>query len=310
MDRQTSLIILGGPTASGKTALALRLAENFPIELISADSMQVYRHMDIATAKPTPVERDLLPHHLIDVVEPDQEFNAGEFAKRANVLIDQIYARGKMPIVVGGTGLYIKALVFGLAEVPDQDPELRAVLNAMAQTEGLDRLWTMLRRLDPECAATVKANDSVRILRSLEIIFKSGRRPSEIYREHAFRQGLYAARHFALMPQRDLLYENINHRTELMMDAGLIGETVDILERGFDRKLRSMQTLAYKHVVAMLDGDIEYERCVELIQRDTRHYAKRQITWFKNHKEYRTFDARDAAYDRIARELEALTGAD
>ncbi len=283
MDRKTPLIIVTGPTGSGKTGIMLELARSSPIEVISADSMQVYRHMDIATAKPSPAEKSLLPHHLIDIVNPDEEFNAEMFSTRASEKIADIISRKRIPVVVGGTGLYIKALVYGLAPAPPRSAKLRDYFRGLMDRKGSLHLWQILERTDPETANKINKNDRLRIVRSLEILFLTGMKPSRVYREHGFASPRYLARTLCLMPERGKLYADINARVVRMVESGLIDETKKLLDMGFSPHLRSMQTLAYKHIVDYLEEKIGLESAIARIQRDTRNYAKRQITWMRSH---------------------------
>ncbi|HQH99832.1 MAG TPA: tRNA (adenosine(37)-N6)-dimethylallyltransferase MiaA [Deltaproteobacteria bacterium] len=289
MDRKTPLIVITGPTCSGKTGVALQLARDYPIEVVSADSMQVYRHMDIATAKPSPAELARLPHHLIDVVDPDEEFNAGMFSTRASRVIEEVRSRGKVPVIVGGTGLYIKALVYGLSPAPRGSARLRSCLKSMADKAGSPSLWRMLDRLDRETAKITNENDRVRIIRALEIAFLTGVKPSVIHRGHGFSKPLYEARLVCIMPQRERLYADIDERVIRMVDSGLIEETEKLFAMGYDPDLRSMQTLAYRHVLEFLASRIDLERAISLIQRDTRRYAKRQMTWMRSHHDPGSF---------------------
>lgn len=296
MDRKTPLIVITGPTCSGKTGVALRLSDNHPIEVVSADSMQVYRHMDIATAKPSRAERARLPHHLIDVVDPDEEFNAGMFSAQASKIIAEVRSRGKIPVIVGGTGLYIKALVYGLSPAPPGSAGLRSVLRSMADKSGNRHLWTMLDRLDPDTAKITNENDRVRIIRALEIAFVTGKRPSAIHQGHGFSKPLYEARLVCILPERDRLYGDIDSRVVRMIDAGLVGETEKLLAMGYEPGLRSMQTLAYRHVIEFLASRISLDCAISLIQRDTRHYAKRQMTWMRSHNANSSYHSPDEAF--------------
>jgi len=283
VDRKTPLIVITGPTGSGKTAAAINLAEKHPLEVISADSMQVYRHMDIATAKPSPEELSVLPHHLIDVVDPDEEFNAGMFVTLARQKIREVRSRGAIPLVVGGTGLYIKALIYGLAPAPPRSDRVRAHLRAVADRKGSPHLWHLLSRLDPKTARNLGENDRVRIIRALEIMILTGRRPSDFYQEHGFSRPFCEARIVCIVPGRQRLYENIDSRVVRMVKMGLIDETKRLLALGYSPSLRSMQTLAYKHIVDFLESKIGLDLAISLIQRDTRRYAKRQLTWMRSH---------------------------
>lgn len=285
MDRPAPLIVITGPTGAGKTDIALKLAEDHPLEVISADSMQVYRHMDIATAKPSPLERRRLPHHLIDIRNPDEDFDAGQFMSAALSAIRDIRGRGRIPLVVGGTGLYIKALLYGLCPAPPRSEALRAYLRTLIARRGAGHLWNILERLDPKSAAILNPQDASRLIRYLEIAFISGMRPSELQAVHGFAQPLFEARTACIMPTRADLYARIDQRVLHMLACGLIAETEHLLNMGYHRQLKPMQTLAYKHICAHLDNAITLDEAVRLIQRDTRRYAKRQITWNRGHYE-------------------------
>ena len=300
MDRQEGLIVITGPTGSGKTALALELSRHHAIEVISADSMQVYRYMDIATAKPGPEERAALAHHLIDVVNPDQDFHAAMFMNMARDRIAEVKARGKIPVVVGGTGLYIKALIYGLVPAPARADKVRNCLRSVIDRKGIGYLEAMLLRLDPDAASLIRKNDAVRVIRSLEIIFLTGRKTSSIYAGHGFQTSLFNARIACIMPGRDLLFRDIDARTMKMMDNGLLDETARLLEMGYGPELRSMQTLAYKHVIRHLNDEIDHKETIRLIQRDTRRYAKRQATWMKAGQDHVFFDSTDLAYEGLS----------
>lgn len=305
MDGQEDLIVITGPTCSGKTGCALRLAGDHPLEVISADSMQVYRHMDIATAKPTAAERRALPHHIIDVVNPDEEFHAAMFCAMARREIPRIRVRGGIPVVLGGTGLYIKALVHGLAPAPERSERLRKALRSLLRDRGAAHLMRMLRRLDPETAGRIASNDAVRVVRSLEIILLTGRRASDVMAGHGFRQADLRARIACIMPDRERLFADIDARVLRMMDSGLLDETRRLLDMGYDPGLRSMQTLAYRHVVHHLRSGLGMEECVALIRRDTRRFAKRQITWMKAQPGHEIFPSAQAALQAVSRWVQA-----
>ncbi len=306
MDGQEGLIVITGPTGSGKTGLVLELSRSHPIEVVSADSMQVYRHMDIATAKPSRDERALLPHHLIDVVDPDQEFQAAMFMEMARHAIAEIRSRGRIPVVVGGTGLYIQALIYGLARAPARWETMRSALRNLIERRGIDHLEAMLRRLDPSAASAILKNDAVRVIRSLEIVFLTGQKSSAIHAEHGFLSPLFRARIACIMPGRETLFRDIDVRTRRMFDKGLLDETVRILSLGYSPLLRSMQTLAYKHCIGFLNGVTDLEEAIRLVQRDTRRYAKRQLTWMKSRRDHVFFDSTDKAYNEISKWIEAM----
>ena len=300
MDRQEGLIVITGPTGSGKTALALELSHQHAIEVISADSMQVYCYMDIATAKPSPEERAVLAHHLIDVVNPDQEFQAAMFMHMARDRIAEVKARGKIPIVVGGTGLYIKALIYGLAPAPARVDKVRKALRSIINRKGIHCLEAMLLRLDPDAASFIRKNDAIRVIRSLEIIFLTGHKTSNIYARHGFQKPLFNARIACIMPGRDLLFSDIDTRTMKMIDNGLLDETLKLLKMGYSATLRSMQTLAYKHVISHLNAEIDLRETIRLIQRDTRRYAKRQVTWMKARQDHVFLQSASLAYEVVS----------
>ncbi len=299
MDGQENLTVLTGPTCSGKTGLALFLARRFPIEVVSADSMQVYRRMDIATAKPTPDQLSLLPHHLIDVVDPDEDFQAAMFVRLAGAAIREVRDRGRIPLVVGGTGLYIRALLYGLAPAPARSEAIRTALRSLVHRRGIAHLEAMLSRLDPASASTIAKNDAVRVIRALEIVFQSGYRASDLLSGHGFERPLYRARIACIMPERERLFADIDRRTQGMMDAGLLEETRLLLDLGYGPHLRSMQTLAYRHAIGHLQGDMGLDDCIRMIQRDTRRFAKRQVTWMKGREDHVFFDSSAAACDAV-----------
>jgi tRNA dimethylallyltransferase len=283
------LIILTGPTASGKTSIILKLAENYPIEIISADSMQIYRGMDTATAKPTHKEQKLLPHHLIDTMNPDEEYNAGAFRKDALRIAEDIKSRGHIPIVAGGTGLYIKALIYGLSEGPTRSEEIRVNLRSFISANGSQKAWDILNRHDPDIARKISPTDASRIIRYMEMILLTGNRPSEMHGEHGFRKRIIDARIFCISMDRDVLYERINRRVLDMLETGLVDETKRLLEAGYSPALKSMQALGYKHLVAHLQKGLPLDEAISLVQRDTRHYAKRQMTWNRGHYNHDQF---------------------
>jgi tRNA dimethylallyltransferase len=278
------LVVICGPTASGKTALALQLAEHLPVEIISADSRQVYRGMDIGTAKPDRQERAKVPHHLIDVVDPDENFTAADFVERGRAAIEQIRRRGRLPLVVGGTGLYIRALLHGLADAPGGDELLRRELHLMEEREGSGALYRELEKTDPSLAARLSPRDQVRIVRALEVFHLTGKRFSDLQQEHAGRPSPYRALKIGLAPERKILYDRIDRRVDVMMAAGLPEEVQGLLEQGYSPELKSMQTIGYRETVDHLQGRLTLSESVSLIQRNSRRYAKRQLTWFGRDK--------------------------
>lgn len=275
------LIIICGPTASGKSDLALRLARELDAEIINADSMQVYRGLDIGTAKPTSAQRAEIPHHLIDIVDPDQQFSAADFAGAADAAIQDIIVRGKRAIVVGGTGLYIRGLLKGLVDSPGGTAEMRAALQEEASRLGNAAMLEKLRLVDPELAAGLHPNNLVRIIRALEVQQSSGIPLSRHQKEHAFSTRRYDALQIGISIERGELYRRIEQRVDRMLADGLLDEVRGLLSAGFGREQKAMRSIGYKQTAAYLSGESTLEEAIRLIKRDTRHYAKRQLTWFK-----------------------------
>lgn len=273
-------VIIAGPTASGKTELAVHLASLYNGEIISADSMQVYRRMDIGTAKPTVAEMDGIPHHMIDIAEPDEGFTAARYASLALEKIREIHKRGKNPFVAGGTGLYIKALTRGIFKGPEADPALRAELEREAKEHGSAYLHERLKAVDPEGAAAIHPNNRVRVIRALEVFELSKKPISEFHREHAFSEEPLSTLKIGLMLERDALYARIDARVDAMMADGLLEETEKLLAAGYSPSLKPMGGLGYKEMVNYIEGRCSLEEAVELLKRNTRRYAKRQMTWF------------------------------
>lgn len=280
-EEKLRLVVICGPTAAGKTALALELGAQFAIEVISADSRQVYRCMDIGTAKPTPEELSRLRHHLVDVVDPDAEFTAASFSEQGRRLAKEICQRGRLPFVVGGTGLYIRALTDGLVSAPGGDAAFRQELTQLEQQQGEGALYRLLQSRDPDMAARVHPRNRVRIVRALEVLELTGRRLSELQASHAFADRPFATLKIGLSPDRDELFRRIDRRVELMLEAGLIDETRRLLEKGYTPRLKTLQTIGYRECIQYLQGEITLDEARFLIQRATRQYAKRQLTWFR-----------------------------
>ena len=274
------LIVIAGPTGAGKTDLAVRLARPRGGEIISADSMQVYRHMDIGTAKPSPEERRQVRHHLIDVVAPDAPFSAAKFVRHARLIIQDLHLSKKPVFVVGGTGLYLRALLGGLFDGPDANESLRAFYRAEQARYGKTYLHEKLKRVDEKAAARIQPNDTVRIIRALEVLEASGQSITEKQEAHRFGDQPYEAMRVGLALERDALYEKIDRRADRMIEEGLVGEVQGLLDRGYGASLKPMQSLGYRHMVRHLRGDFDLSEALRLLKRDTRHYAKRQMTWF------------------------------
>lgn len=280
------LIILTGPTAVGKTAASIGLAQAIGGEIISADSMQVYRHMDIGSAKIRPEEMQGVPHHLIDVLEPEEAFHVVRFQQMAKEAMEGIYERGRIPIVVGGTGFYIQALLYDIAfGENEEDRSYRKELEELAKKEGAETLHAMLAQVDEKAALEIHANNVKRVIRALEFYHQTGQKISEHNEEERKKESAYNSAYFVLNDERSHLYDRINRRVDLMFEAGLVEEVRALKNRGYTRDMVSMQGLGYKEIFACLDGECTPEEAKEIIKRDTRHFAKRQITWFKRERD-------------------------
>ena len=287
------LIVIMGPTGVGKTDLAIRLAERYDGEIISADSMQVYRHMDIGTAKPSPEEKLRVPHHLIDIVNPDEEFNAAMFVKEADDLIRILHKRNKRVFVVGGTGLYLDALLGGLLRAPGADGELRDSYRKDAAQYGKAYLYERLKSMDATAAGRIHPNDLVRTIRALEVMEHTGESIINIQGEHRFGNSIYDYVKIGLNIDRSLLYDRINDRVEKMVANGLVEEVERLMDMGYDESVRPMQSMTYRNVISCIRGKQSREDMLRLIKRDTRHYARRQLTWFKRDTTIKWFAPQD-----------------
>jgi tRNA dimethylallyltransferase len=279
------LVVILGPTATGKSELAVRLAERFDGEIVNADSMQVYRGMEIGTAKPSMELRARVPHHLLDICDPDLNFSASDFRREAELAIADIAGRGKRIFVVGGTGLYIRALLQGLADSPSGAGSVRGELEEQARRDGNEALLRELAQADPETAARLHPNDRVRIVRALEVFRLTGRPISEQRSAHGFAGEHYRALKIGLAVERRELYERIERRVETMIAGGLVAEVAALLGRGFSPEAKALRSIGYRQICAYLAGEYGLAEAVPLIKRDTRRYAKRQLTWFGQDKE-------------------------
>ncbi len=296
---QAPLIILTGPTAAGKTELSVRLAQAIGGEIISADSMQVYRHMDIGSAKITPAEMCGVPHHLIDVLEPDEEFNVVTFQTLAKEAMAGIYDRGHIPIVAGGTGFYIQALLYDIDFTEQEsDAGLRRDLYRLADEQGPEALHELLWEMDPDAAAAIHVNNVKRTVRAIEFCRQTGGRISAHNEAQRARTSPYRFLYYVLTDDRTKLYARIDARVDQMMEQGLLQEVQRLAEMGCTRSMVSMQGLGYKELLAYLEGECSLEEAVRIIKRDTRHYAKRQLTWFNRERDVRWLNLPDFGYDR------------
>ncbi len=300
------LIILTGPTAVGKTKASIGLAKAIGGEIISADSMQVYKEMDIGSAKIKPEEMCGVPHYLIDALEPDEEFNVACFQKMAKEAMEQIYANGHVPIVVGGTGFYIQALLYDIDfSKGEEDTTFRMEMEQFAKEHGAQALHEKLRLVDPKSAEDIHANNVKRVIRALEYFHQTGKKISEHNEEERQKESPYEFRYFVLNDIREQLYERIDLRVDQMIEEGLVDEVKALKEKGYTKNMVSMQGLGYKEIFDYLDGACSLEEAVYVIKRDTRHFAKRQITWFKRERDVHWIDKNEYQYDE-AKILDAM----
>lgn len=292
------LVILTGPTAVGKTKASIGLAKAIGGEIISADSMQVYKQMDIGSAKIKPSEMDGIPHYLVDILEPDEEFHVVLFQQMAKQAIQKIYEKGKIPILVGGTGFYIQAVLYDIDfSENEKDTSYREELEKLAQTKGAEYLHDRLREVDEKSAQDIHANNVKRVIRALEYFHQTGEKISEHNEEQRKKVSPYNFSYFVLNDERAHLYERINLRVDQMINEGLVREVQSLKEKGYTRDRVSMQGLGYKEMLDYLDNKCSLEEAVEIIKRDTRHFAKRQITWFKRESDVTWIDKKEYDYN-------------
>lgn len=292
------LIILTGPTAAGKTKLSIALAKAINGEIISADSMQVYRHMDIGSAKIRPEEMQGIKHYLVDILEPSEEFNIVLFQTYAKQAMEEIYAKGKTPILVGGTGFYIQSVLYDIDfEKSEEDTALRAELEAIAAKKGASYLHDLLKECDEKAAEEIHANNIKRVIRAIEFFRQTGTKISEHNETQRQKQSPYDARYFVLTDERQRLYASIDRRVDSMMENGLVNEVKKLLDMGCKRDSTAMQGLGYKEILSYLAGEITLDEAVYIIKRDTRHFAKRQLTWFRRERDVIWIEKHKFAYD-------------
>jgi tRNA dimethylallyltransferase len=277
------VIVIVGPTCSGKTQLSLELAGSLNTEIISADSRQIYKYLDIGTAKPSSSELKRIRHHFISSISPGEKFNVNDYETGALKIIHDLHSRGKIPVVVGGSGLYIRALVYGLFNSVDTDEELRTKLMNERKIFGNEYLHEKLRKVDPESAAIMLPQNYKRIIRALEVYYLSGKPISRLQKDYKRNTDISFVQ-YGLSRERENLYRSIDVRVDEMFNSGLIKEVSGVVERGFDKKSNALNTVGYKEVISYLEGALSLERANELIKRNTRRFAKRQLTWFKNDK--------------------------
>ena len=304
--KKEKVIVICGPTASGKTALSIELAKRINGEIISCDSMQIYKEMDIGTAKPTKEEMGEIKHYLLDFVSPDERYSVADYKKDAKEKIKEILEKGKVPIIVGGTGLYIDSLIYEI-EYPTMqfDEEYRNKLEKEVNEKGLEFLYDKAKKIDPEAITKISKNDKKRILRILEIYHATGKNKTEQEKESRKKEVEYDYHVYALNWDRQLLYERINKRVDIMTKQGLINEVKEIYKK-YDKFPTAMQGLGYKEVVEYLEGKCTKEEMIEKIKQETRRYAKRQLTWFRKNKQTIWLNAQDEMQNNIAIILEGL----
>jgi len=297
------VIVIGGPTASGKTQLAIDWALRLEGEIVSCDSRQIYKFMDIGTAKPTLEERRLIPHHLVDLIYPDETMTAGEFQKLAREIIQDVHSRGKVPFLVGGTGLYIRSVIRDIIFPPKVDEYYRKFIKDRINREGLSSVYNELCKVDPVTASKISPNDEIRITRAIEVYYATGT-PISFYR-----RGIdvdypdYEVIYLVLNPPRDILYRRIEERVDKMIQLGLVEETRHLLDMGYSPELSSLQTLGYREIIKYLKGMYDLESAIEEIKKETRRYAKRQSTWFRNEIRVRliTYEEAEDVFREISR---------
>lgn len=291
MDKKP-LVVIAGPTAVGKTASSIRLAKKIGGEIISADSIQVYKMMDIGSAKITAEEMEGVPHHLVSVLDPLEPFNVTVFQEMALKAMDEIYGRGHIPIICGGTGFYIQSVLYGI-EFPENSPDMtyRNELYALAEKEGPKALFDMLMQVDPESCEKIPMNNVKRVARALEFYHDTGEKISKHNEEERKKESPYDYRYFALFRDREKMYEKIDDRVDKMLENGLLSEMRALIDHGCTREMTSMQGLGYKQLYQYLDGACSYEEAVENIKLETRHFAKRQLTWLRREKDVIWVDA-------------------
>jgi tRNA dimethylallyltransferase len=301
----STIIVIVGPTCSGKTNLSLKIAQLIPTEIISADSRQIYKLLDIGTAKPFKEELQKVLHHLIDFLDPSENYDVSKFEKDAEKIIEEILVKNKIPIVVGGSGLYVKALIDGIFNTADKDVEYRIELLKKRKEFGNEFLYEELKKVDPVSAEKMLPQNWKRVMRALEVFQTSG---EPIWKHHQNqsiqKEKKYIFKQFGLNWERKILYKNIDNRADEMIENGFVEEVKNILNKGYDKNLNSLNTVGYKEIMQTLDGSISLERAIELIKRNTRHYAKRQLTWFRKDNRIQWFDINHLSeLDQIAEKI-------
>ncbi len=298
--------IICGPTASGKSAVALELAKHVDLEIVSADSRQMVRHLDIGTAKPTFEERQLVPHHLIDILDPGARYSAYRFIADASEAIDKILERGRKPILVGGTGFYLRSLSDGVVEIQSEDIKIREELEEELRRVGPEKMYERLMEIDPLEAGRIHANNQVRVLRALEIFRIAGKTKSELTATGVYRKSPHRYEYYCLAPNRALLYERINSRVDTMMEAGLLQEINLLIKRDYKERIRAANIIGYNELLDFIDGLVTYEEATRIIKQNSRRYAKRQMTWFRRQSGCRFYSCGDPLLEDVRRRLSTM----
>jgi tRNA dimethylallyltransferase len=280
--KKIPILAVIGPTASGKSQLGVDLAKKLNGEIISSDSIQVYRHLNIGSAKPDPEMLAEVPHHLIDILNPDQSYNAGQFEQDADEVIQQLVEQKKRPIVLGGTGLYLRSLIHGMIQIPDISLAIKQQVRVTLDTQGLPACYQQLNALDPESAQRLHPNDISRIIRALEVVLDTGESIQQWQKKHQFAENRYPVFYVGIQWDRQVLYDRINQRVNLMMDDGLIEEVENLLKMGYSKDLFALKSIGYKQAFDFLSGDISKEEMIQDIQQKSRRYAKKQVTWWRS----------------------------
>ncbi len=296
--RKIPLIVIAGPTASGKTALSVNIAKTIGGEIVSADSMQIYKYMNIGTAKPTEDEKQGIPHHMMDFLEPSVSFSVADYCQMAGKIISDIDSRGKIPVMVGGTGLYIDSLINGVDFGEEQgDPKIRKEMMQLAEKEGNEAVHKILEEIDPETAAKYHPNNLRRIIRAIEVYKTQGKTVSQKEKEEKISP--YDVAYFCIDWDREVLYDRINRRVDIMVEDGLIEEVKSLLNRDVDPKATAMQSIGYKEFYGYLNGESTLEEALDTVKQSSRHYAKRQLTWFRRNKDIHWLNPETAEADAL-----------
>lgn len=296
-------IVVVGPTCSGKTKLSLQIAGRIDSEIVSADSRQIYKYLNIGTAKPSFDELNLVKHHFIDILKPDEDYNVSRFEKESKVILENIFLKNKIPIIVGGSGLYVKSIIDGIVDIANPDPDLREQLILMQQKKGNDFMYNYLKSIDPDAAERMLPQNWKRVIRAIEVFKLTGQ---SILKFHEFqkKESQIKFLQYGLNWNRELLYKNIEQRVDSMISQGLVAETKKILSFGYSKDLNALNTVGYKEIINYLDNEISLEKAIELIKRNTRRYAKRQMTWFRKDKRIKWFNIDNSSvFQKIADEI-------